>query len=234
MKSSRLILLTLVPLLLCSCGKNEPQEEVKPADTSYYDQKVTQFTNENPSLEKGQIIFLGDSITDYCPLNDYYGDLSKKVYNRGIGGDTTEGVIKRLQVSIYDLEPSKIVLLIGINDMNMKWEDEKILTNYETILSDFKTKLPNTMVYPLSITPQNKTVETYAGWINAEKANIKARELNSEIEKLANKYSYTYLDIHSALADSEGYLKKECSADGIHLSTGGFQTWANILKPYLI
>ena len=233
MKISHLIVLSLIPIFLSSCGK-KPQEEQQPEEQlSYYDTKVAQFTNENPSLKKNQIVFIGDSITDGYPLNDYYSDLGKEVYNRGISGDTTEGVINRLKVSLYDIEPSKIVLLIGINDMNMKWEDSRILTNYETILSGIKTNLPNAMVYPLSITPMNKTVETYAGWINAENANKKAKELNVEIENLANKYSYTYLDLHSKLVDSEGFLSEEYSPDGIHFGSGGFAVWTNLVKPYL-
>ena len=201
---------------------------------SYYDQKVESFMVQNANLSQGQIVFIGDSITDLYKLDDYYADLDKAVYNRGIGGDTTEGVLKRLQVSLYDIAPSKIVLLIGINDMNGKKSNKTIVNNYDKILSDIKAHLPSSMVYPLSITPQNKVVESYAGWINAKNANQTAKEINVEIEQLANKYSYTYLDLHSLLADSEGYLKEDCSEDGIHLNDNGFTIWTNLVKPYLL
>lgn len=201
---------------------------------SYYEQKVASFNVQNANLSKGQIVFLGDSITDLYPLDDYYADLSKATYNRGIAGDTTQGVIDRLQTSVYDIAPSKVVLLIGINDINTFKSNDYIINNCETILSSLKSHLPDTMVYPLSITPQNKTIEQYASWINVEKANATAQELNIEIEKLANKYSYTYLDLYSQLVDSNNFLIENYSDDGIHLNSSGFTVWTNLVKPYLV
>ena len=62
-------------------------------------------------------MFVGDSITDLYVLDDHYADLPQAVYNRGIGGDTTAGVLARLQVSVLDLQPDVVVLMIGTNDL---------------------------------------------------------------------------------------------------------------------
>ena len=68
-------------------------------DKSYYQKKCDSYAVQNTNLSKGQIIFIGDSITDLYPLDDYYADLNLVTYNRGIGGDTTQGVLERLKVS---------------------------------------------------------------------------------------------------------------------------------------
>ena len=86
----------------------------------YYKMKTEAFAVNNTNASKGQIVFIGDSITDLCPLDDYYSDLQLATYNRGIGGDTTAGVLKRLDVSALQINPSKVVLLIGANDEERK------------------------------------------------------------------------------------------------------------------
>jgi lysophospholipase L1-like esterase len=62
-------------------------------------------------------VFLGDSITQgWNDLASAFPDM--KVANRGInGGDTTRGVLIRLQDDVLSLDPAAIVLLIGTNDL---------------------------------------------------------------------------------------------------------------------
>ena len=100
---------------------------------SYYENKCLAFSLENANYSKGQIIFIGDSITDGYPLDSYYGDLNLKTYNRGIGGDRTSGVYRRLKVSLYDLKPTKVILMIGINDINSGETNDEIIANYSQI-----------------------------------------------------------------------------------------------------
>ena len=66
----------------------------------YYDSKVVQFEAENKSIVPGEtdVVFLGDSLTDGCDLSLYYPEYT--TLNRGIGGDTTLGLEKRLDVSV--------------------------------------------------------------------------------------------------------------------------------------
>ena len=199
----------------------------------YHNDKLMAFTVENNNYAKGQIVFVGDSITDLCPLDKYYSDLDLATYNRGIGGDTTQGVIDRLQVSVFDIEPSKIVLMIGTNDVDTNIPNETILANYKIILDEIKRNQPTVELYFVSIIPQNEDIRELAG-LNVAENNKTIKYLNSEIEKLCEEYGYTYVDIFSSLLDEDGYLLKECSYDGLHLNSNGFEIWVEILKPYLI
>ena len=125
-------------LLALSSDKGAPKD--------YYSIKCEAFGVQNANLAKGQIIFIGDSITDMYSLDDHYADLSLAAYNRGIGGDTTDGVLNRLQVSIFDLKPSSVVLMIGTNDVNAGLSEEKILSNYSEILGKITAELPETEI----------------------------------------------------------------------------------------
>ena len=195
----------------------------------YYNEHVSTFKVENANLSKGQIVFLGDSITDLYHLDDYYADLDKAAYNRGIGGDTTNGVIKRLQVSLYDIEPSEIVLMIGINDINGNKSKQSIIDNYQFILGDIKTHLPSSKLFAMSILPLNSTL----GAVDVKKNNQTVVEINASIAQMASDYSYTYVDLYSHMIDENNELISSYSDDGIHPNSNGYQVWTDLLKPLL-
>ena len=71
-----------------------------------YDEKVLAFEKENVNLEKGQIVFVGDSITAKYNLDYHYPRCSLETYNRGISGDTTDWLLTRMQSSVFDISPS--------------------------------------------------------------------------------------------------------------------------------
>ena len=202
----------------------------KSQTSEYYNQKVAAFKEENANFSKGQIVFIGDSITDLYHLDDYYADLDKATYNRGIGGDTTQGVIDRLQVSLYGIAPSEIVLMIGTNDVNWRVSNDQIVKNYKYILDDIKTNLPEAKLFVMSIIPQNYdlTIQTYV-----DESNRKIRDINPKINELAVSHGYTYLDLYSLVVDDNTRLNQNYSDDGIHLNEAGFAVWTNLVKPLL-
>ena len=167
---------------------------------------------ENPALEQGQIVFIGDSITARYTLPNYYRNLDLKVYNRGISGDTTDWMLTRLQISLLDPAPSKIVLMIGTNDINYGKSAEEIAQSYENLLGLIASELPDTEVFCVSIIPQNKSFSK-----DAQQNNIRIQETNQEIERLASSHDYTYVPLYDKLTDKNGYLKRSCSPDGLHL-----------------
>lgn len=209
---------------------NTPQEEEN-FFQAYYNNKVSAFDVENYNCSKGQIVFIGDSITDLYHLDDYYADLDKATYNRGIGGDTTDGVYRRLETSLYQIEPSKIVLMIGINDINTGKEKDEIVNNYQRIVDDIKVHLPSANLLTMSICPMNDDVP---GYINLDKATATIKSINEEIKNTSESRGYQYFDLFSLLSDENSHLKKEYSSDGIHLNEAGFAVWTNLVKPALI
>ncbi len=206
--------------------KTEMQEK------SYYTLKCESFAVQNANLSKGQIVFVGDSITDLYPLDSYYSDLPLAAYNRGIGGDTTTGVLKRMDVSLFDLAPSKIVLMIGTNDVNVGESVDSILERYEKILDQIKEKLPNAELYCMSIIPQNYDRDLVSE-DDVDGYTEKILQLNPEIKRLSEKKGASYVDLFSPLADDSLLLKKEYSDDGLHLNSKGFRVWTDILKPLI-
>lgn len=185
-------------------------------EAHYYD-RCNLFKEENKNIKDIDVVFLGDSLTEGYDVKTFYPSLT--VVNRGISGDTTVGLEKRLQVSAYDANPKVISMLIGANNF------DTMLDNYETIVSKLKENLPQTKVILCSLTSMT------GDWA---KNNAKARQNNVEIEKIAAKYGYVYADLYNALLDpNTKELKQEYSVDGGHLTKDGYTVVTNTLTPLI-
>ena len=222
------LLITTVALSVILIVKNKKEDDME----KYYYQKCEMFKMENANFARNQIVFIGDSLTDGCMLDKFYSNLPLATYNRGIGGDTTSGVLKRLKISLFDINPSKIVLLIGTNDINGGVEVSKILENYRNILKEISTNLPQAEVVCISLLPLNKQLETYTN-IDVDKSMQTIVSINPEIEKIVNEFNYNFVDVFDEFVDANNYLIKELSPDGIHLNSDGYVKLSNLIKPYL-
>ena len=108
---------------------------VRNTDTPYYNDKKSLF--EILPKTNRSIIFIGDSITDGCEWSELLQNPNIK--NRGIGSDTTYGVLKRLD-NIIQSEPEKVFLMIGINDLGRGESVSEITSNYDKILERLTTE----------------------------------------------------------------------------------------------
>ncbi len=200
-------------------------------EKSYYDKKCESFFLQNANLSRGQTVFIGDSITDLYPLDDHYSGLPLATYNRGISGDTVEGLLRRIDVSAIELKPEKLVIMIGTNNINGENTDGDILGSYEKLLDTVKEKLPDTELYCISIIPQSSD-----RGFSDEKIGIftdQIKRLNRGIKSLCEERGGKYIDLFPLLADENDRLDKRYSDDGLHLNGEGFKVWTALLKPEL-
>ncbi len=198
--------------------KREEEQFLKAAQ-EYYDAKIALYETENERYEDYEvdIAFLGDSLTDGYDLEKYYPQYL--TLNRGIGGDTTLGLEKRLKVSVYDLKPKVAVMLIGANNFDTMFD------NYESILNGLKENIPETKIVLLSLTSMG------AEW---GKNNQKAAYNNVKIKLLAEKYGYEFVDLYTPLFNIEtGEIYAEYTTDGGHLTPAGYDVFTNEVTPVL-
>lgn len=94
---------------------------------------------------------LGDSITQQFEWQDAFPGL--RAANRGIGSDTTSGILARLD-SVAATEPKVLSLMAGANDMGEEgWMPEGIASNFRMILEELHTRLPETKFLVNSMLP---------------------------------------------------------------------------------
>ncbi len=205
----------LVFVTLCGCGSEK--DDMEQAILEYRKNKMSAYEEENNEYDdyEVEVAFLGDSLTDGYNVKEYYPQYL--VSNRGIGGETTVGLEDRLQVSLYDLKPKVAVMLIGANNMDTMFE------NYEEILKGFKKNLPNTKIILLSLTSMG------GSW---GRKNQLAAYNNVKIKMLAEKYSFEYVDLYSALLNLEtGEIFSEYTTDGGHLTSLGYDVLTEKITP---
>jgi lysophospholipase L1-like esterase len=166
------------------------------------------------------IVMLGDSITDLTRWHELIPDVAIK--NRGISGDTTRGVLNRLD-PILRGKPLAVFILIGTNDL--PWyvftPDAAILKHYEAILKRFKVESKETRVFVQSILPRE--------W----RYSRRIRSLNGHLKTLAQKYGYTYIDLYPMFAERDGAIRRDLSNDHLHLMAAGYRLWVRLIQPYL-
>src|ERR1700690_2306495 len=113
--------------------------------------------------DQGAVVFLGDSITQMWG-DDLGGSFpGMKVANRGISGDTTRGVLIRLDEDVLALHPAAVVILIGTNDLEEKADPETIAANLKLIIAALEKADPKMPIILCQVFPSSDTKQRPAG-----------------------------------------------------------------------
>lgn len=197
-------------------------------ESVYHDYKVAEFARENADEPKGGVVFVGDSITDYCDLDKYYPGLD--AVNRGIAGDLTIGLQRRMDESVFDLEPRLVVLLIGVNDLGRRYQPETVVRNILDIVSEIRQKLPDTEILLQSVYPVSEK------WGKAYYKRVAPGvvAVNTALAAAEEEYGYTYADVYSVLADENARLPDALTADGLHPNAKGYEIISEFLYPKIL
>ena len=183
------------------------------------------------SLLEPDMIFIGDSIVEYYPLQELLGTV-KTIVNRGIRGYQTRLLLENLDAHLYGDAVDQIVLLIGTNDIGKDILMNEALDNLEGVIQSLNRDYPLSQIKLVSILPVNEG-EEYKQTVYI-RTNEKIREWNQAYEALASAYMQVdFVPIYDSLTDSEGQLKKDYTTDGLHLSVAGYQALSEALKEYL-
>ncbi len=177
---------------------------------------ISQF--EALPIASGDVVFLGDSITRGGSWHEMFPNSAVK--NRGIGGDTSSGVLARLDQVIVG-KPSQVFLLIGTNDLMIGESDDGIIRNILTIIDRLHRGSPSTQIFVHSILPRS------AGY----RERIEA--LNAKLPvALGDKAKW--IDLYPLMLDEDGSIADKYSNDELHLQGEGYTLWANTIRPLVI
>jgi lysophospholipase L1-like esterase len=182
---------------------------------------------------KAQLVFLGDSITAGWGGNGK--DVWAKAFgpytpaNFGIGGDRTQHVLWRIQNGELDgsIKPKAAVLMIGTNNVGSD-SAEGIAKGVTAIVETIRAKQPQAKILLLAVFPRG---DKPTGKLGA--SNDKLKQVNAIIAKLNDDKHIFFLDIGSKFPQPDGALTKEIMPDFLHLSTAGYQIWADAIGPKL-
>jgi lysophospholipase L1-like esterase len=175
--------------------------------------------------DQGALVFLGDSITQGWG-DDLGGSFpGLKVANRGISGDTTRGILIRLEDDVLALRPAGVVLLIGTNDLEEGAEPETIAANLKLILAGLQRHNPNLPVVLCKVFPSSTTKKRPAE---------KIKRINQlYAEAVRGNPQVTLVDTWTLFANENGDARPEEFPDLLHPNQTGYDKWAAALRPAL-
>ena len=218
-----LLIFLLFPLAVrAQSVTNQNITDTTPFIPEHRQPRLDQFKKE--PVITGKVIFLGNSITEMGNWKKVLNDTT--VINRGIGGDITYGVLKRLK-DITDRYPSKLFILLGINDIGKDIPDVVIADNYLKIVREVHSKCPETKIYVQSVLPVNSTLPHFPQHYDKEEHVLAVNKL-LKANSIAG--TYTYVDIFHLFVDADQRLDSRYTYEGLHLKPPAYEIWAAYLK----
>jgi hypothetical protein len=169
------------------------------------------------SAHHPDVVMLGDSITAWTDWNALLPSFD--VANRGIPGDTTEGVLGRID-DIVAMRSRCVAVMVGINDLlSAKPKSvQQILQNYTGIIDRLSTSGSTVIVQSTLVT---SNASTNASVIDVDRAIAEMCEQSGHC---------LYLDLNSTVASTGAIADSD---DGVHLGPNSYKIWVRTLTPLL-
>lgn len=198
-------------------------------------------------------LFFGDSIT-YGEYDGVFGgwvDILKRyalqkfhegngdeliLFNLGIGGETTEGLLKRMPIELSarnSADGNLVFISYGANDLAIKdgiqvVEPETFKNNIIKAVQHAKEFSNN--VYLVSILPVSKKIDGVVVGSGKLRTNEEVIAYNQILKDITANHSLIYIDFYSALLEDKEIL---LSADGVHPNEKGYGMMAEIAIPII-
>ena len=166
--------------------------------------------------------------------------IEQVIYNRGVSGLNTDEFLENIDTLLLDLEPSKIFINIGTNDITKErfgdqWMSH-LMDNICRIMEIIKFRIPDVEIFIMAFYPAN----LHLPWQTEQSIQWMKRRTpenltlcNHRLKEIAEKYGCRYLDCNEALVDEHGEQKSEYAIDGVHMYANGYLNVFKSLKPYL-
>jgi lysophospholipase L1-like esterase len=179
-----------------------------------------------------RVVFLGDSITDFWRLNEYFPP-ERDFVNRGISGQITGQMLGRMKADVIDLKPALVLVLAGTNDI-ARGVPLKTIEDNLTMIADLAAA---NKIRPLfaSLLPASDYYKTEDPQYERSKLRPPEtiRALNAWLRKFCGERNYTYVDYYTQLVDDAGFLKADASDDGLHPNSKGYRLMAPVAQAAL-
>lgn len=172
---------------------------------------------------KAEIVMAGDSITASGRWNELFPEAS--IVNRGVPGDRVGGLLARVD-DILKAEPTKVFVMIGINDVAARNTNAQIMERYESLVDRLSGGGAQVFIQSV-ITCRDAQ---YSPCDEAMRAQV--GELNAALAEMAESKGAEFIDLDTRFSDKNGVLERY-SIDGIHPGSAGFEEWRTMIAPHI-
>ena len=198
-------------------------------------EKLRKYRELNAVAPKGQTVCAGSSLMENFPINELLMNMgsAKKVYNRGMSAYTIDQYAGVLDI-VLDLEPSKLFINIGSNDLSIPGDTiGNMISKYRGLIQRIQVQLPECKITMLAFYPCREEDSGFPMDDRVPRTMANVNLANERVRELAEELGCAYLDCNAPLLDEEGFLRREYMTDPIHFSPAGYVEVLKILEPYL-
>ena len=207
-----------------------------------------------------KVVFLGDSITQNAVINsnEFKGfitlmreevDSNIDLIGKGIGGDKVSDLLTRYRDDVINLNPDKVFVYIGINDVWHKYDygtgtDIDLYENgLRQIIFDMKDNGIEVILCTPTVIGENKgqftLVNQFKDIETMEIMNDDLDEYSDVIRKLSLEFNTKLLDLRKIFMqyisenNPENKSKGILTTDGVHLNNNGSKLIANEMIKFI-
>jgi acyl-CoA thioesterase-1 len=137
--------------------------------------------------------------------------------NRGVVGELTEDMLGRFDRDVVKAGPDFVIILGGSNDLGWGVEPQSVAENLAMMYREAARH---------GIQPIACTVPSVLGFDEGIPPRL---VLNRLIKEYSAEHGQVCVDLFTATCDSTGRLREECSSDGLHMNTRGYEEMAGAI-----
>jgi lysophospholipase L1-like esterase len=211
---------------VCSAPRLTAQQAPPPAaPADRWEPAIAGFEEQdrlNPPPTNG-IVFVGASSIAGWNLPASFPELGPNVINRGFGGSLLADSVKYADRIVIPYKPRIVVLYAGDNDVAANASDDEILQRFSAFDQKVHGALPDATIIFISIKPSI----TRWQWIET------IRAANARIKDYTTTHpNLVYVDIERQMLGADGKPNPDLLiADGLHMTSRGYQIWNAALGP---
>ena len=172
---------------------------------------------------ESKIVAIGDSITygfPYTSKGSWFNLAAKQLniehMNKGINGDTTDGMLERFYKDVLRQKLSHVIIMGGTNDAYAGIAVDEVINNLQTMaeLAVDNTIIP---IFGLPIPCNDVDAESLLG------------QYREQICQYAAENDIAIIDFYGAMVDEgSGKIKEGLHSDGIHPNEAGYKVMAGV------
>ncbi|WP_342644512.1 GDSL-type esterase/lipase family protein [Mucilaginibacter sp. CSA2-8R] len=170
--------------------------------------------------KQNSIVFMGNSLVDNCDWSELF---DKPIINRGLAGDTMDGMLRRVD-QVIKFKPTKIFLLACANDLPGNYTNlDTIYNKYKRLVARIKSGDPQCKIHIISELPRSDFAP----------ASRLVVPLNKKLVQLSKEENTAFINVYDNLASNDGRLNRSFSYDGLHMNGEGYMVMKKVIEPYV-
>lgn len=196
------------------------------AQANRFDQEVESISHKIDSIgwSKGEVVFTGSSsVRMWKNLQEQFPDVP--IINTGFGGSTALDLSDQLFPLVLRLEPSKVFIYEGDNDINGGKTAAEIMATLDDIVTRIQKQLPNTTVNLISAKPSPSRWELKNSYL----------VLNDLMRQYCTTHdNVNFVNVWDIMLDKSGVPRADIFiGDNLHMNEKGYDLWKEIFTPFL-